>query len=95
MRVVAVILGVGLMTVSQCWAHGHAASPRNMPDTLEHPSADPTAPKPFHDWLQPDAHDSKNPYESMSCSQLYVLATQSAQNSDLADAFKEKDCHAL
>ncbi len=95
MRIVAAVLGVSFLTISQCWAHGHSSAPGTIPPQPDRSLSEPPAQKPFHDWLQPDTHDSKNPYESMSCPQLYVLATQSEQNADLANAFRDKDCHAL
>jgi hypothetical protein len=92
-RIVTAVLGMGVLTISQCWAHGHSSPPGPM---LQQPSSSsPSTRKPFHDWLQPDAHDQKNPYESLSCPQLYVLATQQEQSADIAAAFKDKDCHAL
>jgi hypothetical protein len=94
-RVIAIVVGVGALAMSQCWAHGRSASsgpPLQRPVTIP---AEPSTQKPFHDWLQPEPHDQKNPYDGMSCPELYVLATQSDQNTDLAKAFEEKDCHAL
>lgn len=95
MRVITVVFGVGILTMSQCWAHGHSPSfEPPLPRTQTVP-AEPSAPKPFHDWLQPDDHNQKNPYDKMSCPELYTLATQGDQNADMARAFEDKDCHAL
>jgi hypothetical protein len=91
-RFIAAVLALGIMGMSPCWAHGHASALGAVP-VPERSSAEPQ--KPFRDWLEPDTHQQKNPYENMSCPQLYVLATQGEQSSDLADAFRNKDCHAL
>jgi hypothetical protein len=97
-RVIAAVFGIGVLTMSQCWAHGHSASsgpPFQHSDTVTAtPGASPS-PKPFHDWLQPETRDQKNPYENLSCPELYTLATQSDQSADMAKAFEDKDCHAL
>ncbi|HUB85524.1 MAG TPA: hypothetical protein VL971_07500 [Rhizomicrobium sp.] len=93
MRVIAVVVGIGVLTMSQCWAHGRSA-PSGPP--FQHSEAEPPAPsQPFHDWLQPETHEQKNPYENLSCPELYNLATQSDQSADMAKAFEDKDCHAL
>lgn len=93
MRVVAVVLGLVVLVTPPCWAHGH---PSSLGISSEHePSfSAPSVQRPSREW-QNDTHDSKNPYEDMSCPELYVLATQAGQSADLAQAFKDKDCHAL
>jgi hypothetical protein len=94
-RVIAAVFGIGVLAMSQCWAHGHSSAlgpPLQRPVTT---TTEPPTQKPFHDWLQPETHEQKNPYDSMSCPELYVLATQSNQSTDLAKAFEDKDCHAL
>jgi hypothetical protein len=90
-----VMFGVCVLTTSQCWAHGHALPPGPILLQPLHSSSEPSTPKPFHDWLPPQTHTRKNPYENLSCPELYVLATQGEQSADIADAFKDKDCHAL
>jgi hypothetical protein len=97
-RTVAIVLGVGVLAMSQCWAHGHASAPGATP-LPDHSLLDNVPERSEHDLQQTEPRDpknsTKNPYENLSCPQLYVLATQTEQNPNLADAFKDKDCHAL
>lgn len=94
MRVIAVVIGIGVLTMSRCWAHGHSVMSGPPLHQSNMAPAAPVQQKPFHDWLQPDT-GQKNPYEKMSCPELYALANQSAQTPDMAKAFEDKDCHAL
>lgn len=94
-RLIAAVLALGIAVVSPCWAHGRPSGQAPELQQTPHTFSEPSQQKSFHDWLGPDTHPQKNPYESMSCPELYVLATQGEQSSDLADAFRNKDCHAL
>ena len=93
MRIVPVVLGFIILTASQCWAHGHSSS-LGMSPQRDPAFTAPAVHPPTRDW-EPETHNSKNPYEDMSCPELYVLATQEGQSPDLAQAFQDKDCHAL
>ncbi|MGN6514572.1 MAG: hypothetical protein ACTHLR_01890 [Rhizomicrobium sp.] len=93
-HLIGAALFASIAIASPAFAHGHHFS--NLSGI---PRADGT---PFengavhspHDLERSDPREKQNPYDKMSCQQLYMLATQS-QNADLADAMADKECGAL
>lgn len=93
-RIIGAALLVSAATASPAFSHGHRFSNLNgIPQAGSTPFENNTARSP-HDLERSDPREKQNPYDKMSCQQLYMLATQS-QNADLADAMADKECGAL
>ena len=91
--------GVALLAsasiASPGFAHGHHFSGLNGIPQPGAPTFENDTARTPHDLERPDPRgDRQNPYDNLSCEQLFVLATQS-QNTDLANAMDEKECSDL
>src|SRR5690348_2999925 len=94
-RIVTVALLASASFVSPGFAHGHHFS--GLGGGIPQPNAptfESNTVRSPHELERPELQDKQNPYDKMSCQQLFMLATQS-QNADLANAMDDKNCGAL
>lgn len=93
-RVIGAALFFSTAFVSPGFAHGHHFSGLNGIPQPGRSTFDNGIARSPHDLERSDPQEKQNPYDKLSCQQLYMLATQS-QNVDLANAMDDKECGAL